>query len=558
MVKGGSMPTIEISYKDLCNMVGKEIENRELENLLGYAKCSVEEIDGDVIKVKAEDTNRPDLWSVEGIAREIKGRLMKDTGLPKYEVEQSNITVNVDKKIRKIRPLIACAVVKNLTIDQNILSQIIQLQEKVAGTFGRNRKEVAIGIYDLEKIQPPIKYTTVPPNGIKFVPLDFSEELTPKEILEKHPKGKEFGHLLKNCKEYPILIDAKGNVLSLPPIINSNYTGKVTEMTKNVFIECTGFNFKFLLPALNVIVCALADRGGKIENVKIIYPNKTIITPDLKPKKIVVNIDYIRKISGLKLSGREICSLLTQARYDAYLKGKKIELFYPAYRQDIMHQRDVVEDVLISYGYNKIRPIYPRIKTKGAADKKEIFSRKVAQIMISLGFQEILSYILTNRENLFRKMNLKEGKVIEIANPISSSWSVFRNWLLPSLIDFYCHNKHVKYPQKIFEIGDVVLFDKNMETKTKNPRKLAVAISDSEVGYADIAAVLDALLSELKIKYKLKRMRHPSFIEGRTAGIFVNKKLVGIIGEIHPLVLDNWNLDMPVAAFEIDLDQLFA
>jgi len=550
------MPTIEASHKDLCELIGKKVTIEELKDLVNFAKCEIDSVDGDLLKIEAKDTNRPDLWSSEGIAREIRGRIAKG-GLQEYSVKKSDVVVNVDRSVARVRPYTVCVVVRNLKITPEFLSQIIQLQEKVAGTVGRNRKEVAIGVYDYDKIKPPIKYTTVKPNGIKFVPLDFAEEMTPREILEKHPKGKEFGHLLADKKEYPMFIDSRNEVLSIPPIINSDYSGKISEKTKNVFIECSGFNFKFLTPALNVIVTAMADRGGQIESVKVVYPDKIMYTPDLKPKKTSVLVDYINKLFGLSLSVKEICKLLEQARYKVVKSGKKIELLYPAYRQDIMHQRDVVEDVIISCGYNKITLEPLKMKTKGGISLVEKISEKVTKVMVDLGFQEILSYILTNKNYLFDRMNLKEEKIAEIENIVSENWCVFRNWLLPSLMEFYSNNQHIEYPQKIFEVGNVVLLDEKQETKTKDVRKIAVAIADSKVSYEDISSVLDAFMSSLGMKYKLKRSKHPSFIEGRFAEILFKGKSVGFIGELHPMILKNWKMEMPVATFEINIEELF-
>lgn len=551
------MPTIEVSFKDLCRLVGKKMPLDQLKDeFILYSKGEVDSAEGDLLKLDIKDTNRPDLWSAEGIARELQGRITKNKGLPKYKLGKSKVVVKVDKKVSKVRPLTACAVAKGLKITEDVLSQMIQLQEKVSVTFGRNRKEVAIGVYNLRKIKPPIRYTTVKPDGIKFVPLEFIKELTPKEILKQHPKGKEFGHLLKGCKEYPTFIDSAGNVLSLPPIINSDYTGKVTERTRDLFIECSGFNFKFLMPALNVIVTALADRGAKIQTVKIIYPNKTICTPDLTPKKSFVDVDYANKVSGLNLTAKQMCKLLEQARYKTKLKGSRIIVQYPAYRQDIMHQRDVVEDIIISYGYNKIGPIVPKLATIGSIDNKEVFSNTVAEIMVGLGLQEILSYTLTNKENIFTKMNSKEEKIAEIENPVSLNWNVFRNWLLPSLIEFLSDNQHVEYPQKIFEIGDVVLLDERQETKTRDVRKLACTIAGTKVSYAEISSILDSFMENMGLKYELKPAEHPSFINGRAADVIVREKKVGVIGEVHPAVLNNWKLEMPVVAFEVNLDEL--
>ena len=545
------MPKIEVSLSDLNGLIGRRLTLSELGEAMTYAKGEIEQSDGDLVKLEIKDSNRPDLWSAEGVAREIQGRYTSRRGMPKFKVAKGKLVVQVDSKVKNVRPYTVCAVARNLKIDKDVLSQMIQLQEKVATTFGRNRKEVAIGYYDLDKIKPPIRFTTVKPEGIKFMPLDFDREMTPREILEKHPKGKEFRHLLEGMGEYPIFIDANDNVLSIPPIINSDISGRVTEKTKNLYIECSGFDIRFLAPALAVMVSALADRGAVVESVTVKYPDKTMVTPDLSPKKSFVDVDYVDKISGMDLGAREIVELLRKARYDAVAKGKRIEVTYPAYRQDIMHQRDVVEDVLVSYGYNKIEPVMPKIATIGGNDPEEVLSNKIAKVMVGLGHQEILSYILSSKSNLFKKMNMKETSVVEIENAVSDNWSVFRNSLLPSLMDFLSANQHVEYPQRIFEVGIVTLPDSGKETRTSDARKIAAALSGQKVSYEEASSLLDALMSSFGVKYELRRTSHPSFIEGRVAEILVNNKQAGVIGEINPLVLKNWQMEIPVSAFEI-------
>ena len=550
------MPTIEISHKDLCSLIGKDIPLQKLqEEGILYAKGEIEEVSGDKIKVEIKDTNRPDLWSCEGIARELKGRF-GNPKFPEYTIKKSNLVVKVDRSLKNIRPYTACAVVKNLNMTENVLSQLIQLQEKMSETFGRNRKEIAIGVYDLHKIKPPITFTTVKPDEIKFVPLGFSKKMTPKEILEKHPKGKEFGFLLKDKSQYPVFIDASDHVLSLVPIINSDHTGKVTTDTKNLFIESSGSDLKLLKVSLNVIVSALADRGGKIESVEVIYSDKKLITPDLKPKKFRTEIKYLRKISGLEITDKKIIDLLKSANYKVMKNGNSLELLYPAYRQDIMHPVDVAEDLLISYGYNKIIPSEPELLTKGSPLETEVFSRKISHAMIGTGLQEIMSYTLTNKENLLSKMNLKEIPLVEIENPISSRWSVFRNWLLPSVLDFLSNNTHMEYPQKIFEIGDCVVINSKKETRTQDERKLAAALTNTSAGYEDISSILDAFFASLGLRYELIPHNHPSFIPGRCANILINRKNIGIIGEIHPTTLNAWKLEKPTAGFELDLDKI--
>jgi len=253
--------------------------------------------------------------------------------------------------------------------------------------------------------------------------------------------------LLSDFVKYPIFIDAEGKVLSMPPIINSDYTGKVTKETRDIFIECSGFNLKFLMPALNIMVSALADRGGKIETVDVISPGGRIWTPDLKPKKIVIDNERVRKLSGLDLKTQEIVKLLGKSRYDARSAGGRLIVHYPAYRQDIMHQVDIIEDVIISYGYNRAEPVIPEISGKGKLTGINEFSEKISDIMIGLGAQEIITYILTNRSYLVEKMGLKDMKSVEVENPVSKNWSVFRTWIIPSLMEFLGKNTNREYPQ---------------------------------------------------------------------------------------------------------------
>lgn len=543
------MPTIDVSYKDLCNLIGTKIPMKKLEDEdILYVKGEIEEINGDELKIDIKDTNRPDLLSTEGIAREIKFRHGKQAKA--YTPKKSNIVVHVDKSLYNIRPCTVCAVVKGLNITDEILKQMIQLQEKISITFGRNRREIAIGVYDLNKIKPPIYFTSTKPNENAFIPLEFNKKLTPKQILEQHPKGKEYGHLLEGKSSYPIFLDSQKTILSIPPIINSDHTGKITVRTRDLFIECSGFNIELLKTALNVVTTALADRGGKLESVDIVYWNKRITTPDLTPKKFTVKADYINKISGLDLKEAEIIKLLEKSGYKVL--DKKINVSYPAYRQDIMHQVDIVEDIIITRNYNKIEPVDPRLPTRGKLSELESFSKKVAELMTGTGLQEVMSYILTNKENIFTKMNVKESQIVEIENPISKNWSVFRKNITPSLMEFLSQNTHREFPQKIFEIGDTIEINLKNETRTEDVRRLAVVLSDINFGYQNATEILDFLMSSLGINYKLVKSTHESMIHGRMADIHTRGK-IGIVGEIHPKVLNNWKLELPVVVFEVDL-----
>lgn len=550
------MPKFEISKSDLEKLVGRKFSIKELEEeALLFAKTELDDHDGDTLKVDVKDTNRPDLWSVEGIARELKGHYKIEEGLPRYTVKKGSWKIAVHSG--KVQPFTTAAVVGGVKMDKNVLAQMIQLQEKIAMTMGRNRKSISLGAYDLSKIEFPLKYTTMKPEEIKFKPLGFAEALSAKEIIEKHPKGNQYGYLLSGTKEYPVWLDSRNRILSMPPIINSEEFGSVTEKSTDIFIECTGDDLNQLNTAINVLATALTERGGKIESVEIIYKNKKIITPDLSSKKSHLDPEYCRKILGLEISDTEIIRLLKEARCNAKLDRKKIHVEYPAYRNDILHQRDLVEDVAISFGYNDIEPDIPKIATTGSSNKLEDFSNKIREICIGLGLQEVLTFTLTNKENMFKKMNLPGGNLVEIENPVSSTWSVFRNLLMPNLLEFLTHNKNQEYPQHIFEIGDVVFLDPtNKDTGVTNKRVLCVALTNTQIGYEDASSMLSSFLFNLGFDTNLKKTDHASFILGRVADINIGNKKVGIIGEIHPQVLNNWNLEKPVIVFELDIEEI--
>src|SRR3989344_3735607 len=326
------MPTIEASKKDLEQLIGKKFSKEQLEEALLYVKGELDKIEGDALTIDVKETNRPELWSAEGIAREIRAKMGIDKGIRKYRAQKAKTECIIEKSVEKSRPFITCAIIRNVKVTEQLLVQMIQLQEKVGGTFGRRRKETGIGLYDFDRITPPMYYRGYKDGEIGFVPLEYKVKMRPSEILMEHPKGKEFGHLLKGVEYYPIVIDSKNIVSSMRPIINSETTGKVTENTKNIFLEVTGFNWNIVNTALKVMAMALSDRGAKIEAVKInfpktkTYPTKPIETPIFGTKKMTIDIEYANKITGLGLNAKEIIALLEKAGMNAKTKGKTIEI----------------------------------------------------------------------------------------------------------------------------------------------------------------------------------------------------------------------------------------
>lgn len=547
------MPTVEASKKDLEKLCGMKFTKDKLETALLFAKGELDGVEGDTLKIDIKDANRPDLWSIEGISRVIRAGYGKSKGVPKWKLNKSNVNVFIEKSVSKSRPYITCAVVRNVKVTEDLLIQMIQLQEKVGESYGRRRAEVGIGLYDFDKLKPPIYYKGYKPKDLEFVPLEFKVPMKLDEILMEHPKGIKYGHLLSDKEKYPIVIDSENVVASMPPIINSETTGKIDEKTKNIFIECTGFDWEKINVALNVIVSAFLERGAKVETTKIHLPNgKVKITPDFTPGKIKITLDYVNKISGLGLKKNEVVKLLQNSNYDVKISGNTMLVSYPAYRQDILHPIDVVEDVIIAYGYNKIESEPVKVPTRGNETPEAIGIDLVRNVCVGLGLQEILTFTLVSKENQETKMNLKDIKFVEIENPVSENWSVFRKSIIPELLNFLSVNKHAPYPQKLFEIGKSVHMNNKSDTGVAEKNLLTIVITDSKTNFTEIKSIIETIAQNFGWKYSIERSEHVSFEKGKCAAIKIGKRR-GLLGEISKDVLKNFNLSMPVSVLEIEL-----
>lgn len=546
------MPTINFSLQDVQNLVGKKLTIDELRNLLVYCKANVENYDKitDELTVELADTNLPYLWSVEGVARLLKGVLGKEKRIPELKVKKSDYQVIVDPALKGIRPYIVSFAVKGSKVSDYLIKQVIQLQEKLCENFGKRRQKVAIGIYRLNKIKFPVHYRATDPESVTFTPLDFRRAMTQQEILEVHPKGKDYAWILKGCKKYPLLIDSNKSVLSFPPIINSVDTGKIEEGDSELFFEATGTDLSALNLAANIFAQAFADRGFDIYSVDVKYEGKTVKTPDLHTYSVKLNKEEVKNLLGMEIKDAEIKSLLEGARYN--FNNFNVEV--PHYRNDILHAVDVVEDIAIMYGYDRIKELPLTTFTVGNTFELTRFINRFRELLVGIGYQETISSILSNTEILNKKMNVKDFGNVVIENSMSETFSCVRSWLTPLLIDILSKNKHVDYPQKIFEEGIVTV---RRGEEAVDYERLAVVSAHNNANFTEVKQIFDYLMRIFGISYQIKETEHSSFIHGRVGRISVNGKDLAYIGEIDPAVLRNFNLSVPVAAFELNLTELF-
>ncbi len=544
------MALVTFNKKDLESLIGKKLSESDYKDKLimmgvPLERYTEEEVDFEVFP------NRPDLLSVEGFARAAAGFLEVKTGLPQFEVRKSNFTVNVDKRLMGLRGCAAFAVVKDLKFTDESIKAFMQLQEKLATTIGRKRKKVGLGAYDLSELRFPIKLVPLP-KSTKFIPLGFSEEITFEQTIEQHPKGKDHGELLKNWVEYPAYVDAKNRVMCLIPITQGEFS-KITQKTKDIFIEVTGTDWKAVLEILNVLVTALADRGGRVYEVKTIYPPKKSVTaPNLRPHRMKFDANYANELLDLDLKPREVKEILEKMRFG--MLGN--DVLVPAYRTDIMHPIDLVEDIAIGHGYEKFEPRVPKIPTIAKPQESEEVLEKLRAIVSGLGFQEVVTFILTNEGNEFDKVKKQRIEHVEILNPKTIDYTMSRVSLIPSLLGVFAQNQSSEHPQKVFEIGQALKVEKFAETGAMNVLKLCAGISHSNAGFVEIKSNLDAFFRNIGKSFELKEIEDEAFISGRAAAIIVNGNEIGVIGEIHPEVLTNFGIEYPVALFELNVEKL--
>mgnify|MGYP001252624860 CR=1 FL=1 len=546
------MTVLTLNRKELEEKIGKI--NEKVEERITMMGTPIEELTAESLSVDVTP-NRPDLLSIQGFTRSFLQFIGKE-GVKKYKTKEAekDFEVKIDKSVKKVRPYTACMIVKNLKLSDSKIKELIDIQEKLHLTLGRKRKKLAIGIYPLEKIKLPIRYLAKKPDDIKFQPLEFPRELTGRQILSQHPAGREYAHLIEKSELFPIFVDANNKVLSMPPIINSHETGKISLNTKEVFVECSGFNLEYLKKTINILAACFSDMKEDIFQMKIDDPDGKFISPNLEPEKTEFKIEDINKTLGLSLSEKEIRNSLEKMGIELTKEKDKYIALSPAYRTDILHWVDLAEDVAIAYGYENFVPEIPKIATIGE-ESKEAKRKKLLQNIISgLGFLEVSSFHLANKEDV-KKMHFDFKEFIDVEES-KTDYNVLRIDLLSNILKILYENSDSGYPQSIYEIGRVFAKNKEKDTGVEEKERLALAIANEKVNFTQIKQVLDYLFKMLGKEYKLEPVESSNFIIGRAAKILVGEKEVGIMGEVAPRVLKNWKIKMPTVALEMNLEFL--
>lgn len=586
------MPKIEVNENLFFNLLGKKYDFDTLEKKLTFAKAELDEKpdmsqpeNERVIKIELNDTNRPDLWSTGGVTRQLRiHEGAKRSNYSSFLSKKDSVkdcadrVITVDPEMKNIRPYMVSFVISGKPIDDPMLKDIIQTQEKLCWNFGRKRRSISMGVYRMADIKWPCHYKAVDPDKTSFVPLQCEQPMTCRQILTEHPKGKDFGWIIKDLPKFPLLTDDTDEVLSMAPVINSATLGAVQVGDKDLMVELTGDNMENLMLSANIVACDFFDAGYEILPVKVVHPYETalgkeVVAPFYFQPSTKTTLAAINKKLGCDLTKDEVLDALVRMDNDvsakdfdaseknaSYLKANKNDVEFvlnpPPYRNDFLHEVDIIEDVMIGVGLDNFKPVRPSDFTVGQLSDVTLFSRKAKEIMVGLGYQEMIFNYLGSKRDYIDRMCVSSENVIEISNPMSENYQFVRPSIIASLLRAESQAGQAVFPHKIFEIGKVAFLDSSENTGTKTIQSLGFMTACNNANFNSLASEVSTLLYLLDHKYDVKEVEDPRFIPGRQAAIMLNGKQVGVFGEVHPQVLENWGIIVPCVAGEIDIEAL--
>ncbi|KAF8450549.1 phenylalanyl-tRNA synthetase subunit beta [Boletus edulis BED1] len=608
------MPTIAVDKADLFERLGREYTTEEFDRLcfeygLELDEDTTEDVEEAIKKglpaerpqLKIEvPANRYDLLCLEGISRVLKVFLGKAES-QKYTIvyppggEKNLVTVHVHPDTKRVRPLFACAVLRNLKFTPRSYASFIDLQDKLHQNIGRRRWLVSIGTHDLDTIEPPFRYEARDPEAIKFVPLMKKEEYTAKQLMTIYESDKHLAKylpIIRDAPVYPIIYDQQDRVLSFPPIINSEHS-KITLNTRNVFIDVTATDDTKLQIVVNMVSTMFSEYCEEpftIEPCKIVFPDGSArISPDIAPRTVIARASYINSCTSLSLSTTSIAELLTRMSHVPIVSpgSDDITVTVPCTRPDIFHEVDIIEDVAVAYGFNNLPDIFPQTSTVAQPLAISRLVDVIRREWAMAGWVEGLPLILCSHEENFEFMNRADpgNLAVKIANPKTLEFQVVRTSLLPGLLKTIRENRSHPLPIRLFELSDVVFKDTTQERQTRNERHAAAVWCSKTAGFEVVHGLLDRAMRMLEVPrigkgdkdkprgYYIVEGDDPAYFPGRAATIYYRSPpsiqttlndvrvpavsrdtMIGTLGVLHPSVLANFEINYPCSALEFNVE----
>ena len=480
--------------------------------------------------------------------------------------------MHVQPSTAQIRPFVVAAVLRNVTFTADSYNSFIDLQDKLHQNICRKRTLVAIGTHDLDTMaEGVVTYDAQAPGDIKFKPLNQEKEMTATELMDfysTHAQLKAYLPIIRDSPVYPVIRDANGVVLSLPPIINGDHS-KITLNTKNVFIECTATDLTKATVVLDTIICMFSAHCQQpfiAEKCDVIYPDGRKITyPELAYRTERISHAKAAAYVGIQTKPEDTVRLLNKM----FLRTKVaegsddlLEVEVPPTRHDIIHACDIYEDVGIAHGYNNIEKSIPRTLQIGRQYPLNKLTEQLREQVAQAGFTEALTFTLCSRDDISTKLNkpIETLPAAHIANPKTLEFQVGRTTLVSGLLKTLAANRKMPLPLKIFEVSDVILADEEAEVGARNERRVCAVNCNKSAGFEVVHGLLDRVMQLLEVRwdktegYYLEACEDATYFPGRCAAIKYKGVVIGKIGVIHPTVLQAFELTNPCSVVEFSVE----
>ncbi|MHB8634813.1 MAG: phenylalanine--tRNA ligase subunit beta [Thermoplasmatota archaeon] len=540
------MPVVTFRTAQLCRVIGASIPEATLAERMPMLGGDLERVEGGKITIEWFP-NRPDLLTLEGTGRAMRAFLGVKPGLTEYPVREARTELTVAPAVAALRPYAGLCFVRGVPFDDDYVATVMDAQEKLTHSPGRRRKKIAIGIHDAAGLQGPFTYTAIGPGEKPFVALGDQEAKSPERILKEHPKGIEYGHLVPD--RFPALLDGQGNVLSLPPIVNAQRTA-VTAQTRDVLVDVTGTDRQAVARMTALVATSLAERGGTIEAIRVRDASGTFTSPDLRPRERTLHIDDAKALLGLEWSAEEAAAALERMGHRAEPFGNQVLVHSPAWRFDLLHPVDLLEDLGIGHGFDRFPGTLPTAVTFGGALASQSLSDRVRQFFLGLGWSEAKTLTLSSDREQWESWGRRPEAAVRILNPVLEEQTLLRTRLAPSLLHVLSANRHRSLPQQLFEVGYVV------GPGWKNRLHVAAVELSAKAQFSGVQAVAQALVRDLEIPVRLTPGSEPGLVTGRQGAFEGPGGVVGHYGEVHPDTLVAFGLAAPAIVLDLDLSSL--
>lgn len=603
------MPTISLNRANLFKSLKKEYTEDEFDELCFEFGLELDEVTSEREMVSKEQgsekakhlsdaviykidvpANRYDLLCMEGLTRSLM--IFKEViSIPKFQkiLPESGCLqeIIVKPNAHTVRPFVVGAVLRDITLTQESYASFIDLQDKLHQNLCRKRTLVAIGTHDLDTVQGPFVYDAQSPDDIHFTPLNQTKDMSARKLMDFYAQDSHLRHFLPIIRDkplYPVIRDANGRVLSLPPIINGHHSRLRAGHTRNILIECTATDLTKARVVLDTLVTMFSEycaRPFSVEPVRVTQADGGQVEyPDLATRHEELSLADVRRGLGVaSLTAADVAGHLSRMALAATPChcGAHVSVAVPPTRHDVLHAVDLIEDVAIAYGYDRLeRALPPATNCAGRQQPRNQLSELLRGELAAAGFTEVLTFALCARDDVSSK--LRRGPAgcadaVHIGNPKSSEFQVARTSLLPGILKTVAHNRQVALPLRLFEVQDVVLKDAHVEVGARNERRVCAVSYSRSSGFEVIHGLLDRIMQLLQVpwlewdrhrtapltpaettRYRLRAAQDPTYLEGRCAEVLLGERRVGLLGVLHPDVVTGFSLNLPCSALELNLE----